>query len=590
MATPKPDRRKTATRRKAFLAASDRICGFCGKPGADTVDDIRPLALGGADEEGNWRPAHKSCNSSAGAALGNRMRGRARARAKAVSSEMTSDSGLFPPSPPSKRPAKKRKPAGPARIPAKDPGRGPKIPRPRTAGGMVLPRLETPKAKGVKSLGPEAIEWIERSGILGGYSLLPWQRYVITRALELRGGRLRWRTVIVTVSRQQGKSVALRALSWWRMHQGERFGEPQLLVSTANLASTAREVWRPAALHAVRMYDDRKVSKYGKGMEEIDLTEYEHGRWLVQAASENTGVGFSISHVSVDEAWNVPAETFTQALAPAQSQREQPQAYLISTAGDSSSALLRSFREQALQDTAGTGDVLLIEWSAPPEAPYDDPATWRWASPEWSERRREFLASAVASVPEAVFRTQYLNQWVSTVDGWIPASVWAAGESDVEPDGIPDAAAVEVSLDGKRFGVVWAWKAGDRVIIRGMVTSSASRVWAELEERRPRSLLLPPQLHVHHRGRMRSVMVGAGELAKYMNGVGRAIGDGIVLHRHDDHALTEDVGRAVAVTTEAGIRLSIRRSPGPIEAARAMVWAVGHVLRPGAPRPKIRVG
>jgi phage terminase large subunit-like protein len=455
--------------------------------------------------------------------------------------------------------------------------------------GMILPRLETPKQRGVKSLGPEAIAWIEASGILGPYELLPWQRYLITRALELRDGRLRWKTVICTVSRQQGKSVGLRAISWWRIHQAERFGEPQLLLHTANLATTAREVWRPAAMHAVRTYDDRKVSKYGKGMEEIDLTEYGAGRWLVQAASDNTGVGFSLSQANIDEAWNVSRDILDSAIRPAQSQREQPQTWLVSTAGDSSSDLLRTYREQALQDVDGSGDVLLVEWSSPPEAPYDDPATWKWASPHWSPRRAEFLASQLASVSESAFRTQYLNQWVKAVDGWVPASAWAVGVSDLKPTGPADVAAVEVSMDGARYAVVWAWAVGDNIVVRSFVTSSSSAAWSAVADRPPRVLLLPPQLHVHYRGRIRSVQVGVTEMGKYMTGVGRAIADGKVLHRLDDHALTDDVGRAVATTTESGIRLSRRRSPGPIDAARAMVWAVGHVLKPGRPRPQIRV-
>jgi hypothetical protein len=101
-------------------------------------------------------------------------------------------------------------------------------------------------------------------------------------------------------------------------------------------------------------------------------------------------------------------------------------------------------------------------------------------------------------------------------------------------------------------------------------------------------LLLPPQLHVHYKGRRRATMVGVAEMGRHLPGVGRAISEGIVLHRSDDHILTDDVGRAVASTTEAGVRLSYRKSSGPIEAARAMVWAVGETLRPSGPRPIVR--
>jgi hypothetical protein len=351
---------------------------------------------------------------------------------------------------------------------------------------------------------------------------------------------------------------------------------------------TAREVWRPAAQHAMQVHGKR-AAKFGKGMEEIDL-EQVGGRWLVQAASENTGVGFSISTAMVDEAWNVPLATVTDALVPAMSQREQPQLLLVSTAGDSGSDLLRRYREQALQDVTGDGDVLLLEWSAPAEAKYDDPATWAWASPYWTPRRQEFLESQVASIPESTFRAQYLNQWVASVDGWIPASAWANGETTVEPTGRPDTTAVEVSMDGNRFAAVSAWSTPTGIVLRAATTQSSARVWEYVARFDAPRLLLPPSLAVHYLGRRKPIVVGSTEMGRYMIGVGRAILDGRVQHHPDDHVLTDDVLRAVAVTTEAGMRLSIRKSPGPIEAARAMVWAVGEILRPAAPKPKIRAG
>jgi hypothetical protein len=61
MTTPQPRRRSNsrAARREnqRILAASD-ICHICGKPGADAVDHVIPLARGGADTASNKKPAH----------------------------------------------------------------------------------------------------------------------------------------------------------------------------------------------------------------------------------------------------------------------------------------------------------------------------------------------------------------------------------------------------------------------------------------------------------------------------------------------------------------------------------------------------
>jgi hypothetical protein len=44
--------------------------------------------------------------------------------------------------------------------------------------------------------------------------------------------------------------------------------------------------------------------------------------------------------------------------------------------------------------------------------------------------------------------------------------------------------------------------------------------------------------------------------------------------------LAEHVQRAVAVRTDNTIVLSSKRSPGPIELARTMVWGIGMCARP----------
>lgn len=52
--------------RARVLARSD-ICGICHKPGADSVDHVVPISLGGSLLDiRNLRPAHLECNSSRG--------------------------------------------------------------------------------------------------------------------------------------------------------------------------------------------------------------------------------------------------------------------------------------------------------------------------------------------------------------------------------------------------------------------------------------------------------------------------------------------------------------------------------------------
>jgi hypothetical protein len=62
-------------------------------------------------------------------------------------------------------------------------------------------------------------------------------------------GDLLWLLVLVSTSRQVGKSWLLRELALWRTHQADRWGEPQLSLSSKDV-SAAAEIHRPARLWA----------------------------------------------------------------------------------------------------------------------------------------------------------------------------------------------------------------------------------------------------------------------------------------------------------------------------------------------------
>ena len=61
-----------------------------------------------------------------------------------------------------------------------------------------------------------------------------------------RPGTLVWPWWIVSTARQVGKSWLLRELLLWRIHQADRFGEPQLVLHTGKDLPVCREVQRPA--------------------------------------------------------------------------------------------------------------------------------------------------------------------------------------------------------------------------------------------------------------------------------------------------------------------------------------------------------
>jgi hypothetical protein len=307
------------------------------------------------------------------------------------------------------------------------------------------PRLMTGRhPRAVGTYGPEIAAWAlerPRMHVRPLKALRWWQNLGLGRAFEHDAdGRLVWRTVIISGPRQVGKSYLERIACGWRLHQAERFGGPQDVLHVAHKLVGAQEVWRPAARWATATYG-REAVRWANGEQKIEIPD--GGRWMIQAANEGAGVAFSLSMILVDEAWSVSRTVVDAALSPTLAEAEQPQIWLVSTAGDARSDLMAGYRALALglEEPGDGDDILLIEWSAPPDPDLDidDPEVWRAASPHWDERRRAAVAEARRNVGELEFRHQWLNQWVTQLSPPLfDPAVWPAARwDDLLPTGRP---------------------------------------------------------------------------------------------------------------------------------------------------------
>ena len=118
------------------------------------------------------------------------------------------------------------------------------------------------------------------------------------------------------------------------------------------------------------------------------------------------------------------------------------------------------------------------------------------------------------------------------------------------------------------------------------VVDTIAKCWEEIhriaKDTTVRFALTPSiDLHTPATFERRRVIVGYGELLKYTGGVRALINEKMVRHNGNSAMLSEHVMRAVAVKSQAGLALSSQRSPGPIELARCLVWAVALSSRPG---------
>ena len=109
-------------------------------------------------------------------------------------------------------------------------------------------------------------------------------------------------------------------------------------------------------------------------------------------------------------------------------------------------------------------------------------------------------------------------------------------------------------------------------------------MWAEVERimaDKTVQLAVTPTLEIHvpEALRRRATVVGYGELIRWTSLVRGMIQQGKVGHS-GSAVLAEHMNRAVGVRTAQGYVVSSQKSPGPIELARCLIWAVALESKP----------
>lgn len=314
------------------------------------------------------------------------------------------------------------------------------------------PRYMTgPHPAAVGSYGAGAVEWLE---LEAGIRLRWWQALALTRILEHDGsGLLVWLDVLASTARQSGKSTLLRALSTWRLHQADLFGEEQTILHTAKDLPVCKEVQLPAMAWAeLRGYSTRRQN----GAEQITEPRSQ-SRWIIRG--KGSIYGYASSLVLCDEAWGIQPEVVDDGLEPTLAERVSPQLMLASTAHRRATILFPTRRAAAFDSLEQPDSTLMIEWSVPRSVDIDDRDLWREASPHWSDGRARLLEARLRKVhagesldpdeddPHESFLAQYLNVWPVRLGPdagarLLPDGLWAERFELIDADG-PVTVAVE---------------------------------------------------------------------------------------------------------------------------------------------------
>ena len=237
---------------------------------------------------------------------------------------------------------------------------------PKKLLGRTEPRLFTPPLRTLNRRTSRGYEVADFAQMIGE-PLLPWQRWAAIHALELLpDGEYRFRTVLILVARQSGKSSLKRTISLWRLYMDGA----QLVLGAAQDVSQAREQWNycigtirgcpdlAAELETVRNVNGDEWFSVAGG-----------GRYKITASNDKAGRGLSVDELNIDELRTQTDWKAWAALSTTTRARPQAQTWAMSNMGGPEAVVLNQLREIAL---AGTDESIgIFEWSGAPDCELD---------------------------------------------------------------------------------------------------------------------------------------------------------------------------------------------------------------------------
>ena len=323
--------------------------------------------------------------------------------------------------------------------------------------GSTEPRIFTPP---LRKLTPETslgFAVIEFAMDVLDVRLLPAQEWLFIHALEIigdfdTGWYFRFRTVLVLMARQQGKTMMSEILALFFLYA---LGV-QLIIGTSTNLDAAEEVWDGVVDIAEtneELAEEIEDIKRSSGRKTITLSG--RRRYRIAAANRKGARGKSGDLILLDELREHQDFSAWSAVTKTTMARPNAIVWCMSNAGDGSSVVLRNLRMKAhkkLGDPDGINrdagntmiqyeeledfddDTLgLFEWSAHPDAVITDRDEWALANPSlgYGFVTERSLASACATDPPDEFKTECLCQWVtSTVTPPFPVDSWDAGKDE----------------------------------------------------------------------------------------------------------------------------------------------------------------
>ena len=340
--------------------------------------------------------------------------------------------------------------------------------------GSTEPRLWTPPLRPLTPITSYGYDVIDFARDILGTPLDPWQSWLVIHAGELLpDGRPRFRTVLVLVARQQGKTFLLQVLVlYWLFVEQQR-----MVLWTSTNRDYARVAWKQAVDRAravPELADEIPPDgvRQANGSERLLTTD--GCTYRIAANNGQGGRGLTLNRLILDELREHHTFDAWDAAVNAMNAVPDAQVYAITNQGDDESIVLDSLRTPGLSFIeTGEGDrrLGLFEWSSPPGASPTDLHALAQAMPNLGRGGSHgtdpdailgaaMRAQAAGGLELTGFRTEIMCQRVLQLDPAIDPERWAAAGTDTPIDLAEHRRAValcfDISLDGSHASLVAA--------------------------------------------------------------------------------------------------------------------------------------
>ena len=268
--------------------------------------------------------------------------------------------------------------------------------------------------------------------------LRDWQKNLVEHLFAWDDDGLRNRVSLVGMPRKSGKSAVGSAIGLYSLILGPKGAE---VYSVAAEKEQARIVFQDAKRTVEASPELSAITKLYR--DAIELPSF-NSVYRVLSAESVTKEGLSPTTVIFDELHAQPDRELFDVFSLAMGARGKLATLIaITTAGvrsdrngkDSIAFSLYNYGKRIASGEEEDDTFFMAWWES--EGDHRLRETWDEANPGFGDLNAESdFESALRRTPEAEFRIKRCNQWVSSVETWLPAGAWdaCAGDVVVQPD------------------------------------------------------------------------------------------------------------------------------------------------------------